>query len=56
MNWLASPPYPNETNEKNLEMEQIYRHLNYWALRLSPLLGKNVKVAIANRVGFERGF
>ncbi|EEB05462.1 N-terminal amidase Nta1 [Schizosaccharomyces japonicus yFS275] len=51
MSWLASE------NDKNLLQQNgpDITNINYWATRLSPLIEKDVVIAIANRTGEERG-
>lgn len=49
-NWLRSEA------DKDLSDEQrTTQLLNYWAVRMKPVLGMPIVMAIANRVGVERG-
>ncbi|MBI1832137.1 MAG: hypothetical protein HYR84_11885, partial [Planctomycetes bacterium] len=49
-NWLRSEA------DKDLSEEQRFTQLlNYWAARMTPVLGLPIVMVIANRVGVERG-
>jgi protein N-terminal amidase len=65
MNWLTHENKPNVRDLNAMEQKPLdypaekesedlaFEHLNYWCIRLSPLLKTNVKVAICNRTGRE---
>lgn len=53
MNWLTIDEVDGEDPEGELKyMRQV---INYWLIRMTPLIGRDVKLIICNRTGVEEG-
>lgn len=59
MAWLASPPGEDDSDDSGSEDDSdwadVLSTINYWAVRLTPLIGSRTAIVVCNRIGTEGG-